>query len=343
MRRSFLVLAGLLALVWCSAPPAQAQRVVRAALTVSDDGSTVVTSTGTGTILLWDAATWTLRRQYTDDGSRVAGFDFTPDGQHVAFGTQRGRLVVLEAATGAVAFEVQDRTTGSVSATRFSPDGRFLFAAGQGRTLTSYDWRTGEALRTYDLGRATLPDGRPLDVEDFEVVRRPSGDLQLFIARFDEQARLMDAATGEVIHTWRNKARPRDGARNVKDVAVLPGASTGFFAGVGGDVIAVDLDTGARLDSVQVHPDFVSDLARHADGRFLAATDLDGHTTLIDTETLSIARRTKQDASFPSGRLLFAVAFRPNADEVITGGIRLPLIVWEGATGERLRVIDALP
>lgn len=177
----------------------------------------------------------------------------------------------------------------------------------------------------------------------FSGPRRPSGDLQLFIARFDGQARLMDAATGEVVHTWRNKARPRDGARNVKDVAVLPGASTGFFAGVSGDVIAVDLDTGARLDSVQVHPDFVSDLARRADGRLLAATDLDGHTTLIDTETLSIARRMKQDASFPSGRLLFAVAFRPNADEVITGGIRLPLIVWKTSTGERLRVIGALP
>jgi WD40 repeat protein len=343
MRHSFLVLAGLLALLWYTASPAQAQRVVRAALAVSPDGATVATSTGAGTLLLWDADTWTLRRSHTDDGTRLFGFDFAPDGRHIAFGTQRGRLVVLEVATGAVAFEVQDRTTGSVSATRFSPDGRFLFAAGQGRTLTSYDWRTGEALRTYDLGRAALPDGRPLDVEDFEVVRRPSGDLQLFIARFDGQARLMDAATGEVVHTWRNKARPRDGARNVKDVAVLPGASTGFFAGVGGDVIAVDLDIGVRLDSVQVHPDFVSDLARRADGRLLAATDLDGYTTLIDTETLSIARRMKQDASFPSGRLLFAVAFRPNADEVITGGIRLPLIVWKTSTGDRVRVISALP
>lgn len=339
MRFALLAFVFLLAAV-----PATAQRVVRGDLAVSPDGTLAVTSTGTGMLLVWDADDWELRyRHASSDGARCFGFDFTPDGRYVAYGTQRGRLVVLEVATGAVAFEMQDRTASSVSATRFGPEGRRLFAAGQGRTLTSYDWRTGESLQTYDLGRATLPDGRPLDIEDFEVVRSPLGDLQLFIARFDGQARLMDVATGEVVRTWRNKARPRDGNRNVKDVAVRPDHSTGFFAGVGGDVIAVDLSTGTRLDSVRVHPDFVSDLALSADGRLLAATDLDGHTTLVDAETLTIVRRVEQEGSFESGRLLFAVAFRPNTDQFVTGGIRLPLIVWEVSTGERLRTIDTLP
>jgi len=335
MTRPLTVFLLLVAGALCAAS-ASAQPVVRADLAVSPDGAMAATSTGTGTLLLWDTETWTLRRTHTGDGARLFGFDFTPDGQHIAYGTQRGRLVVLGVATGAAVFETQDRTTGSVSATRFGPDGRRLFAAGQGHTLTSYDWRAGTPLRTYDLGRES-------EVEDFDLVRRPSGALQLFIARFDGQARLMDVETGVVLRTWRNKARPRDSARNVKDVAVGPDGSTGFFAGVGGDVIAVDLDTGARLDSMQVHPDFVSDLALRADGRTLAATDLDGHTTLIDTETLSIVRRLEQAGSFQSGRLLFAAAFRPGTDEIITGGIRLPLIVWDASTGERLRTIDALP
>lgn len=336
MKHFTVVFLATLLMSGISTRSADAQRVVRADLAVSPDGATVATSTGTGTLLLWDANTWALRRTHTDDGSRLFGFDFAPDGQHIAYGTPRGRLVVLEVATGAVAFEVQDRATGSLSAVRFGPGGRRLFAAGQGRVLTSYDWRTGTPLQTYDLGRES-------EVEDFDVVRRPSGGLHLFIARFDGQARLMDGATGAVLRTWRNKARPRDGARNMKDVAVRPDGLTAFFAGVGGDVIAVDLDTGARLDSVQVHPDFVSDLALHPDGRTLAATDLDGHTTLIDAQTLSIVRRLDQAGSFESGRLLFAVAFRPGADQLITGGIRLPLTVWEVSTGERAHAIDALP
>jgi WD40 repeat protein len=165
----------------------------------------------------------------------------------------------------------------------------------------------------------------------------------LFIARFDQQARLMDLATGDVVRTWRNKRRPRDGGRNVKDVAVGPDGRTGFFAGVGGEVIAVDLVTGARLDSVRAHPDFVSDLELSPDGTLLAANDLDGHTTLIDTDTRSVVRRTTQDGSFQSGRLLFAVAFRPGTDELITGGIRMPIVVWNASTGERQRTIASLP
>jgi WD40 repeat protein len=331
-----LFLAGLLV------GPAPAQpsdaRVIRGDLAVSDDGATVATSTGTGTLLLWDADTWTLTRRHTADGSLVFGFDFTDDGRHVSFGTKDGRLGVLEVDTGRVVFQTQERD-GSVSATRFGPGDR-LFAAGQGRYLTSYNWRTGEALQRYDLGREVMPDGRRLVVEDFEVL--PDRGW-LFIARFDQQARLMDLATGDVVRTWRNKRRPRDGGRNVKDVAVGPDGRTGFFAGVGGEVIAVDLVTGARLDSVRAHPDFVSDLELSPDGTLLAANDLDGHTTLIDTDTRSVVRRTTQDGSFQSGRLLFAVAFRPGTDELITGGIRMPIVVWNASTGERQRTIASLP
>jgi WD40 repeat protein len=173
-------------------------------------------------------------------------------------------------------------------------------------------------------------------VEDFEVLADRGW---LFIARFDQQARLMDIGTGEVVRTWRNKPRPRDGRRNVKDVAVGTDGRTGFYAGVGGEVIAVDLVTGARLDSVRAHPDFVSDLELSPDGPLLAANDLDGNTTLIDTNTRSIVRRTSQEGSFQSGRLLFAAAFRPGTDELITGGIRMPIVVWDASTGTRQRTI----
>jgi WD40 repeat protein len=68
--------------------PAHAQspdaRVIRGDLAVSDDGTTVATSTGTGTLLLWNADTWALARRHTADGSLVFGFDFSPDGRYVA-------------------------------------------------------------------------------------------------------------------------------------------------------------------------------------------------------------------------------------------------------------------
>ncbi|MEM8600175.1 MAG: hypothetical protein AAGF99_09670 [Bacteroidota bacterium] len=339
----------LLLAVVLSTLPASAQRVVRADLAFSPDGTLAATSTGTGTLLIWNADDWSLQHRYATDDDRLFGFAFTPDSRYVAFGSNGGRLAVMDLTTGTLVFDVQDRP-GSVNVARFgsdgaTPDGR-LFAAGEGRTLTSYAWRTSTPSQVYDLGRDTMPNGGPLIVEDFDVVPERSW---LFVARFDGQARLMDVATGEVVHTWTAKLRPRDGQRNVKDVAVLPGGRTGFFAGVGGDVIAVDLNTGARIDSVRVHPDFVSKLTARPDGALLATLDLDGTTTLLDPAAFgdpdgeAVVRQMTQTASFSSRRLLFAGEFRPGTDQFVTGGIRLPLIVWDIESGDRLRTVERLP
>ncbi|MEM6783383.1 MAG: hypothetical protein AAF624_06570 [Bacteroidota bacterium] len=329
--------------------PATAQRAVRADLAFSPDGTLAATSTGTGTLLIWNADDWSLQRRYAGDGERLFGFAFSSDSRYVAFGSNGGRLAVMDLTTGTLVFDVQDRS-GSVNVARFGSDGTtpdgLLFAAGEGRTLTSHAWRTGTPGRVYDLGRDTMPNGSPLIVEDFDVVPERGW---LFVARFDGQARLMDIATGEVVHAWTAKLRPRDGQRNVKDVAVLPGGRTGFFAGVGGDVIAVDLDTGVRIDSVRVHPDFVSKLTSGPDGRLLAALDLDGNTTLLDPTAFGdpdgtpIVKQMTQTASFSSRRLLFAGEFRPGVDQFVTGGIRLPLIVWDTGSGARLRTVERLP
>ena len=89
----------LLLLLWAAPLVLHAQspdaRVIRGDLAVSDDGATVATSTGTGTLLLWNADSWTLLRRHIADGSMVFGFDFTEDGRYVSFGTKDGRLGVL--------------------------------------------------------------------------------------------------------------------------------------------------------------------------------------------------------------------------------------------------------
>jgi hypothetical protein len=49
-----------------------------------------------------------------------------------------------------------------------------------------------------------------------------------------------------------------------------------------------------------------------------------------------------QDESFQSGRLLFVVALRPGTNEVITGGTRMPIVMWNASTGERQRTVASL-
>ena len=63
----------------------------------------------------------------------------------------------------------------------------------------------------------------------------------------------------------------------------------------------------------------------------------------VESVATDLNRRTTQAGSFQSGRLLFAVAFRPGTDGLITGGIRMPIVVWDAATGTRRQTIAALP
>jgi WD40 repeat protein len=313
------------------APPLFAQDVIRADLEVAAQRELAATSTGSGTLLLWNTNPWSLQKRIDLGQQRLFGFDFSADGRRLSLGTQDGRLLVIDIESGDTVFSVKDRD-GSVSSTRFGP-ANTLFAAGQGSVLSSYDLQSGALLASYDLGADT-------EVEDFEVIAERGW---LLIARFDQQARLMDIESGKLLHTWQNDRRARDGQRNVKGVEVAPDGNTGYFAGVGGSIIEIDLVSGKRLRSLQTHPDFVSDIEQSHDGRYLVAADLDGTATLVDIESFTVVRRFKQQASFGSGRLLFAVAFLQDGKRLVTGGIRLPLIVWDQQTGARLQTISELP
>ena len=309
-----------------------ADDVIRADMALSPDGETAVTSTGAGSLLIWNTSpAWSLRQRLDLGDQRLFGFDFSDDGRLLGFGTQDGTLVVMNVADGSVVFTVDDRD-GSVSAVRFG-DGSSVFAAGQGDQVSQYDWQTGEQIASFELGADT-------EVEDFEVI---TGQGWLFVARFDEQARLMDIDTGELLFEWQNDRRERDGQRNVKGVEFLPDATRGYFGGVGGKIIEVDLVSGERLRELETHPDFISDLELSNDGATLIAADLDGNVVEVDTGTFTITRRYKQSGSFSSGRLLFAVDFSSDDTQIITGGINLPLIIWDRETGERLQTIDTIP
>lgn len=305
--------------------------VVFTQIAFSPDGSRMATSTGTGELLIWDADAWTVVQRHVPDAGQLFGFAFHPVENILSFGSKTGRVFVLDLSSERIVMERQDRD-GTVSMTALTRDGR-LFASGEGRSIHAYRWQDDERIQTYDTGEDSI-------VEHFLVL---DGRDQLFVARFDSKALLLDLETGAPVHDWRNKRRGRDGNRNVKDVAVRPGTASGYFTGVGGDLIAVDLDTGRRRDSLSVHPDFASDLRHSLDGELLAVNDLDGNTTLIETDSFTVTRTLTQEAGFASRRLLFAVAFRPGTRQVVTGGIRLPLIVWDTTTGERLQEITSLP
>ncbi|MEX2317580.1 MAG: protein kinase [Pirellulales bacterium] len=136
------------------------------------------------------AATWPTAAQ-------VDAVAYSPDGKSVASADRGGKLIVRDAATGQVRYQIPHGQY--VSSVAYSSDGRLLASGSSDRTIKILDAATGQI-------RATLggPEGHADGV--LSVRFSPDG-RQLASGSYDNTARLWDVATGKVLqvlrgHSW---------------------------------------------------------------------------------------------------------------------------------------------
>jgi WD40 repeat protein len=126
-------------------------------LAFSPDGQLLVTADTGGAVRLWDATAKRKRRGQMDEriGRTVSALAFSPDGKRVAAGSS-GEVRVWDIDANTVhAFQVQiprGRSTATLEQTdavAFSPDGRFLMAAGQSNPeIVIWELDSGNVART---------------------------------------------------------------------------------------------------------------------------------------------------------------------------------------------------
>ena len=105
-----------------------------------------------------------IQTGHTDVVSTVA---FSPDGRHLASGSDDYTLRLWESATGQLVRSFEGHT-GSVRAVAFSPDGRYLASGSDDETLRLWERATGQLVRSFEghtgvvTAVAFSPDGRHL-------------------------------------------------------------------------------------------------------------------------------------------------------------------------------------
>ena len=78
----------------------------------------------------------------SNNGASVRSVSFSPDGQHIASGSEDNTIHVWNAMTGEKIPEPQD--TGSVWSVAFSPDGQQIVSGSEDRTIRVWNAMTGE-------------------------------------------------------------------------------------------------------------------------------------------------------------------------------------------------------
>ena len=247
------------------------------ALAFDPSGERLLSGTGSGALVLWDAAGGAEIRRFEGHESRIHELVFSPDGRSFLSAADDRQLIKWDAQTGEKLFSYQNPTD-SVNAVAYSPDGR-SFAAGMGTFRFAsgpvdpdevdnsiHVWDSASGAETGQLAGHEGPV--------MAVAFSPDG-RQLLSGSIDTTLRLWDVAAGKVLQRL-------DG--HTSGVLSLDYDGDGGYIASGaedGTVIVWEAETGDLLRQIDGHEGVVHTVAFTPEGAVRSAAE-DGDVKLWD-------------------------------------------------------------
>jgi WD40 repeat protein/predicted Ser/Thr protein kinase len=245
----------------------------------SPHSDSFATADATVSIFLWQAATGKLTATLRNPSRANYSVAFSPDGGHVAAGSQAGRTYLWDVAGGKASSApetgLQDPGGKNVYGVAFSPDGSLLATADTvGKT---YLWNVS-------TGKLTATFADPVSKGIYDVAFSPDGK---FLAVSDSVG---DA--GGVVYLW-NVAAGRlvtslhpIGGGNLADIAFSPDGRFLAAADTTGSVDLWNMATRAFAADLLAPAGQMIGVAFSPDGHFMAATSNTGDAFVWDTKWL---------------------------------------------------------
>lgn len=290
------------------------------ALAFSPDGSRLVTGTRFGAIGIWSAETGTLLRMLTGHHGEINALNFSADGGRFVSASSDNVAAIWSTESGA---PIQHMTVqGSfINTALFTPDGTGLITADTSRTNTVrlWDFQSGETRRVFGhhtgsvLSLALLPDGK------------------LATGGEDRQVCVWNLATGERLATF-------TGAQGgVRHLVAVPGSPLLIAGSEDQRVIVWDTNTGNGLHTWMTEPLNSMSWIPGSDTILTSTTDL-----LIRTVDFR-SGLTQRAIEGHTTSVTLAVAFSPDGQYVLSGGVEKSTRLWRRADGSQVRAFAGHP
>ncbi|KAF5334725.1 hypothetical protein D9758_017362 [Tetrapyrgos nigripes] len=159
-------------------------------ISVSPDGTRIVSGSKDGTVRIWDAQTGTaIGEPFQGHEEWVQSVAFSPDGARIVSGSDDRTVRIWDAQTGTAIGEPLQGHESSVQSVAFSPDGARIVSGSGDRTVRIWDAQTGTAI------------GEPLQghKSSVESVAFSPDGARIVSGSGDTTVRIWDAQTGTAI------------------------------------------------------------------------------------------------------------------------------------------------
>lgn len=200
----------------------------------------------------------------------------------------------------------------------FSPDGKTLASGGWNKTVTLWDFGTGDRVNTLSGHTAGVSS----------VVFSPDGKI-LASASGDRTVKLWDVKTGA------ERCTLRGDTYTVRSVTFSSDGGTLASGSWDGTVKLLDVQTGDETRSIDAHR-AVNCVALSPDGKTLAAARMSRDVFLYDLAS-------QQDFSLPGHTaFVYAAAFSSDGATLATAGNDANIILWDVATRKKRITLEGM-
>lgn len=246
-----------------------------------ESGSTDYTDLGRGGIYVWELPD-RAKSAYVELAAAIMGFDFSPDGRHVATASADGYVRVYEVPSSRLKHEL--RRQGWAFNVAMSPDGQRLATASgspgglatgvaEDGSIAVFDMASGRMIAEHVVGHI---------VEGLEF----SGDSRLLATGgFDGTVHVLNTDDGDVIERIGLEKPVRSLGMNWDGTRLAIGTGGDRAAGElpqGGETLVYDLRNGKLATLDDEHTSWVTDVEFSRDGRYAASIDQEGTVGVWD-------------------------------------------------------------